>query len=230
MGTSLSASADPTGWRGPYEGTWSGETKCADAATDPTPGGGDNQDDGTNCDDPNRIGCGSPIIIDLGAQSHRLTSLDDGVVFDLRNEGIARRVAWTRAGVDNAFLALDRNGNGVIDNGGELFGNYTRLRSGRNAQHGFEALSELDDDRDGLVDRSDSAWAALLLWSDRNHDGISEASELTSIGASHVSALETECQYIGRRDRWGNMLRYMAHARFTEGRRAYYDVFVKLGS
>lgn len=194
----------------------------------PSDGGSDDQGDGTDCSDPNRVGCGSPIVIDVGQQSYRLTSAADGVYFDLRNEGAPRRVAWTRAGVDNAFLALDRNGNGRIDSGAELFGNYTPLRSGGVAQHGFEALRELDDNDDGAVDRTDRAWTALLLWTDRDHDGHSTPDELAPIAGSRVTALGTSYQLVGRKDQWGNAFRYMAQAQFADGRRTYYDIYLRL--
>jgi hypothetical protein len=174
---------------------------------------------------------GSPIVLDLGDNSYRLTSTADGVRFDLRNEGRRIQTAWTRLGVENAFLALDRNGNGVIDSGAELFGNYTRLRSGELAQNGFQVLAELDENTDGVIDSSDSAWDALLLWVDRNHDGNSTVDELATIASSAVSSLETRYSAIGKRDQWGNTFRFAAHFRFgskaAEPRRAYYDVFFK---
>ena len=174
---------------------------------------------------------GSPIVLDLGGNSYRLTSVADGVQFDLRNEGRRIQTAWTRLGVENAFLALDRNGNGVIDSGAELFGNYTPLRTGEVAQNGFQALAELDGNTDGVIDSSDSAWDVLLLWVDRNHDGHSTADELTAMPSSAVTSLETDYRAIGKRDQWGNTFRFAAHFRFgsnrAEPRRAYYDVFFR---
>jgi len=67
----------------------------------------------------------SPIIIDVEGQGFHLTDVDDGVMFDIRAEGVKRQMAWTRAGAGNAFLGLDRNGNGIIDDGSELFGSLT---------------------------------------------------------------------------------------------------------
>lgn len=183
-------------------------------------------DDGGELTD---INYGSPILIDLGAQSYRLTSASDGVLFDLRNEGVKRRVAWTEAGAENAFLAMDRNANGTIDSGAELFGDSTVLRSGQVANHGFEALAELDENGDGVVNASDSSWAILLLWTDRNHDGISAGNELARLSSSQILALETDFRTIGKKDRWGNLFRYGSHARFAargRGQRPYYDVFL----
>ncbi|HEX2059523.1 MAG TPA: hypothetical protein VHK90_02180 [Thermoanaerobaculia bacterium] len=175
---------------------------------------------------------GSPIILDLAGDGYRLTRVSDGVEFDLRNEGRKRRVAWTRPGAKNAFVALDRNGNGVIDHRGELFGNYTRLSSGALANHGFEALRELDENGDGVVNSDDEAWRRLLLWTDGDHDGVSTASELQPIADSAVTALEVGARLVGRTDRWGNYFTYLSHFRIrrggAEGRRICYDVFLRI--
>lgn len=184
-------------------------------------------DDAPTC--PNPPCQVSPIILDLGDESYRLTSLAGGVQFDLRNEGRRRQISWTRLGVENAFLARDRNGNGQIDNGSELFGNFTPLRSGALSPNGFIALAELDENHDGVVDRRDGPWSTLLLWTDRNHDGWSTHDELQVIGSSVVTALETDYRTIGKRDQFGNHFRYMSKFRLSEDKkereRKYYDVF-----
>lgn len=187
----------------------------------------DSPDDNVVCPGP---GCGSPIILQLGIGPYRLTSAADGVTFDLRNEGRRRQVAWIAPGADIAFLALDRNGNDVIDNGSELFGDSTPLASGHYAENGFAVLAEFDANHDGIVDASDPVWSSLLLWNDRNHDGLSTPDELRP-AAGAVAALETACHIVGRQDEWGNLFHYMADFRIDPSRerpRKYYDVFLRI--
>jgi hypothetical protein len=142
----------------------------------------------------------SPIVLDLGGDGYRFTSATSGVRFDIRADGHPVQIGWTRLGTDDAFLALDRNGNGRIDSGAELFGNSMRLTSGEVAPNGFDALAELDINDDGAVDASDPAWQHLLLWTDRNHDGMSTLDELQPVASSVVTALKTAHRRVGRKD------------------------------
>lgn len=127
-----------------------------------------------------------------------LTSLDDGVHFDLDKNGFAEKTAWI--GSEDGFLALDRNGNGKIDNGGELFGDQVTLKDSSTSSEGFEALAELDENGDGVIDKNDSEFANLRVWIDANHNGVSESDELktldelgiTSISLDHANKSETD--------------------------------------
>lgn len=176
--------------------------------------------------------CDTPILLNLGTGPYALTSAANGVRFDLRNDGGSRKVAWTSAGSDVAFLALDRNGNGSVDSGAELFGSATMLASGIRAKHGFEALADLDADRDGVLSPRDPAWTSLVLWTDRNHDGVSAAGELQRVADSRLEWLATGARTVNRRDEWGNLFRYMSHARVRAGgignarEMPYYDVLL----
>jgi hypothetical protein len=83
----------------------------------------------------------SPILINLANNGYgRLTSPADGVWFDLTARGSAVRTAWTTADSAMGFLVWDRNNNGTIDDGSELFGNATRRQDGSIAANGFDAL------------------------------------------------------------------------------------------
>lgn len=161
-------------------------------------------------------GC-SPIIISVRGDYH-LTSVADGVVFDIDADGVAERVSWTAPGSDLAFLALDRNQNGRIDGGAELFGDAA-------AANGWEALGVLDANGDGVINANDAAWSALLLWYDRDHDGLSIPAELVPVASSSIVAIGTGYRWIGRRDAFGNMFRYAGEITLQAGRRQAYDVY-----
>ena len=110
-----------------------------------------------------------PLAIDLGKLGIELTSVKDGVHFDLDKNGFAEKTAWI--GTEDGFLVFDRNGNGIIDDGGELFGDQVTMSDGRTAVSGFEALKDLDSNNDGIIDENDEAWSKLRVWVDANHDG-----------------------------------------------------------
>lgn len=109
------------------------------------------------------------------------------VHFDLDANGFAERAGWVSS--DDGLLVRDINGNGVIDNGAELFGSATRLPDGTLALNGFAALAALDGNGDGRVDASDSAFSELKIWRDLNGDGKTGAGELTTLNDAGVTAL-----------------------------------------
>ena len=113
--------------------------------------------------------------------------LSADVYFDLDNNGFAEKTTWVAS--DDALLVLDRNADGTINNGGELFGTETLLANGQFAANGFEALADLDENHDGKIDANDSAYTSLNLWRDLNQNGISDEGELATLAASGVTSI-----------------------------------------
>jgi len=167
----------------------------------------------------------SPLIISLRGNGFKFSSARDGVIFDINGLGKVLWIAWP-VDADDAWLALDRNGNGAIDSGAELFGNVTRLRSGQSAANGYEALAELDGNGDGVIDARDSIFANLLLWTDRNRDGKSDPSELQSLAASAVKELSLGYVTSNKHDGNGNEFRLRADVLLQDGQHRFsYDVY-----
>jgi len=176
--------------------------------------------------------CAALLLIDVNGDGiyNSLTNVYGGVNFDLNSDGVAERVAWTAAGSDDAFLVLDRNGNGKIDNGAELFGSATPQppprtdRPGRflDRPNGFLALAQFDKpenggDDNGLLNNRDAMFSSLRLWQDTNHNGISEPDELHTLASLGIISIEVAYEQWTGKDKRGNWYRYRALVVKEEG-------------
>jgi hypothetical protein len=162
--------------------------------------------------------CGaSPIVLDVAGNGFNLTNNADGVRFNLNATGGKEQLSWTAAGSDDAWLVLDRNNNGTIDNGREMFGNFT-LQPEPPAgaeKNGFLALAEFDKaanggNEDGAITSADNVFASLRLWQDANHNGESEPNELHALQNLNVMKLELDYHESRKQDENGNRFKYRA--------------------
>jgi hypothetical protein len=173
-------------------------------------------------------------VVDVDGSGFHLTSASGGVSFDFYGHGKIK-LAWTAQGSTNAWLALDRNSNGTIDNGQELFGNNTP-QPPTASPNGFIALAEYDKpsnggNEDGVISNKDSIFGTLVLWQDRNHNGTSEQGELHSLTTMSLVKLDLDYKESKRVDQYGNRFRYRAKVKDKRdaqlGRWAW-DVFLAL--
>ena len=146
----------------------------------------------------------SPLAVDLNGDGViGTTSVADGVYFDHENDGFAEKTGWISA--EDGVLVRDLNGNGLIDNGTELFGNSTILSNNETAANGFEALKELDSNGDGIFSNQDKAWNEVKVWQDANQNGYTDVNELKSLDSVGITEINLNYKQQQVADENGNM-------------------------
>ena len=130
-----------------------------------------------------------PLVLDLDGDGIETTPADGSVLFDHNADNQKTATGWIAP--DDGLLVLDRNNNGTIDTGRELFGDSTLKSNGELATNGFDALADLDSNQDGLVDVNDTEFANLRIWQDLNQDGISQNNELKTLEQLNIQSITT---------------------------------------
>jgi hypothetical protein len=186
---------------------------------------------GTHCTETGD--CWTPVIFDLLGDGVRLTSVSEGIMYRLRPGTPAIQTAWTETLADDAWLVLDRNQNGQIDDATELFSCTSPQPDPPTGgiRNGFAALAQYDKpeyggNSDGTVDRADGVFSELRLWQDSNHNGSADSGELWTLADFHTTVIDLALKESMRRDRHGNVFRYRVFVDGTRARWAW-DVFLQ---
>ena len=166
----------------------------------------------------------TPILVDVAGNGFNMTEGTRGVWYDLSGHGTKRLIGWTSSNSDDAWLVLDRNNDGAIQDGTELFGTFTQQPAppAGVAPNGFLALAEYDKPEKGgngdrKIDPQDAIFSSLRLWQDSDHNGLSATSELHSLTELGLQSVELDYKESKREDQFGNLFRYRAKVTDVHG-------------
>ncbi len=156
----------------------------------------------------------SPLMLDLDGDGVQTTTLADGVLFDLLATGSAQATAWVDR--HDGLLAIDLNGDSVVNSGAELLGSSTRLADGTLARDGWQALAQFDANADGQIDLSDAVFNQLRVWVDADTDGTTDAGELRTLADAGIQSISLQ-RDASQTAQNGNILDGMATVQHTDG-------------
>ncbi|WP_409522853.1 calcium-binding protein [Nitrincola sp. MINF-07-Sa-05] len=157
----------------------------------------------------------SPIILDLDGNGVSTTGITEGVYFDHNGDGFAQLTGWVDA--SDGLLVWDRNSNGVVDNGTELFGDNTVMLNGQRAVNGFAALAEHDTNGDGVIDANDAIWSDLRIWRDQSQDGVTREGELVTLDALGITSINLSYTDSDHVDQHGNAHKQVGSFTWADG-------------
>lgn len=180
--------------------------------SDGTNNSGSDADDKFNNGKTSKV---DPLVIDLKNNGFLPSSLESGANFDLDVNGMAERINWIQE--DDVILAYDKNEDGIINDGSEVFGDNTVLTSGNKAENGFEALREFDSNIDGVINKEDEKFNKLLLWKDENRDGISDESELKTLEDCNIDSIKLNYSKLNSNTKSGAVLGNVSSVMFHDG-------------
>ena len=136
-----------------------------------------------------------PLVINLDTNIAQVS--DQKFFFDLDQDGEEEEISKLKSG--SGFLALDLNGDGKINDGGELFG----TKSG----DGFSDLAKYDSDGNGWIDEADEIWEKLLIWTkdEKGNDKLYHLSDL-GVGAIGLGRVSTQFALNSEKDNHNNAM------------------------
>jgi len=190
----------------------------------------ENSCDGS-CDDPRpprnpppRLPRLDPLVIDLDSDGIETMNLHAGAAFDYNGDGFAELTGWIAS--HDGLLVMDRNCDGIINDGRELFGNDTILKNGTKAANGFQVFAEVDNNHDGKIGAADPAFSQLRVWVDYDGDGYSSPEELRTLNELGIKSINLASTITNATDSQGNTesrIGYFEWANGTTGQIAEYS-------
>jgi hypothetical protein len=156
----------------------------------------------------------TPIMLDLNGDGVQTLGLDAGVQFDVRANGLSMQTGWVSA--QDGLLVMDRNSDGNINDGSELFGSSTVMADGARAQDGYQALAALDGNGDSMINHQDAVFAQLRVWVDANSDGLSAPDELRTLNDWGIASISTQA-FASAQVNKGNVLGLVSRYQTTDG-------------
>lgn len=158
----------------------------------------------------------TPLIIDLGGDGVHTVGESNNVWFDFEGTGSKVKTGWAHP--DDGFLVLDKNHDGLISIGEELFGENSSIHDGNRAKDGFEALTYFDINQDSIIDAKDSIWSSLQVWQDKNTDGISQKSELVLLDTLGITSISLSAKQLGTIDENSNIHHLVSIVQWASGK------------
>lgn len=181
-------------------------------------------------------GLGCPLILDARKKGFHLTDIQHGVQFRFFPNNAPVKTSWTDPAFGNGFLVLDRNGNGIIDDGTELFGDLS-AQPPSETPNGYASLAVFDErsqggNEDGIISSEDLIFDSLRVWIDADQNGRSDPTELHTLRELGIAAIELKYHHTPFVDQFGNEFRYTGRMLQGDGakRAATYDVFLRFDS
>lgn len=187
--------------------------ECSEPPPPNLPGGEGPQGPGPN---PNPDPPVDPIIIDLDRDGIETLGKSANIFFDHNGNGFAENTGWV--GKDDGLLVWDKDKDGKITSGGEIFGDHMLLEDGTSAENGFQALAELDKNGDGVIDKLDDAYHFLQVWQDKNSNGVVDDGELMSLASAGIASISTSYKNSKYVDPQGNAHRQTGTITYTDGK------------